>query len=1229
MVSLLFWGADAAYFHSHRQDLLPEQMARTVNEDFRSRESEYRRFTEKSELLGRLFADSLTEQESEYLNSLPFYVYAYNRDTLMYWNTNKVIGTYSDTSVNRFTVVHNEKGVFIQTCSLFAGAQSGFKLVFLFPLLITYPLENEYLKSHFAASDYVPAKTKILWDTLQQGTFAIKLQSGKAICNLKFNAAEMESWEPDRLFALLLAAALLTGVFWIQLIVVRLTAFSKFRVGLPATMAIVILIRLLLNHFGLPFNLDALAFFSPKLFNAGIYGSSLGDLFINILLILWVIIFFTRHTPYKSFFEGDKRPGTKMRYLLSIGMAVLPALMAFRFSDVVRSLVMHSGISFDVSHFYAIDVNSILGLLAIGSMTGLVCMVIYLVNVQLNELLGRKARKYILMVLVICIIRLLNGNIGDIYLWLLAAWILVFAFLLDVRNFTLVSDLFEPHMIFWAVFICGFCTGVIGYFNQLKERADRCTFVEQRLSPHRDTLMENYFDRMAPVMMKDKIVRSFFDDPGPGTRKLLNQRLETQYLTGALNGYQSRIYVFNEVGEPMFNKDTTNFSFLTNEKNESVATGSDNLFYKESILDRHYYLASLPVYDDSELHCIGYLFIDLDLKKRITETVYPELLQPPGNMAGPADNEYAYAIYINDKLVTQTNDYPFTLTLKNDTLKNGRYAYYENGRISELHYKIADKRTAVVVHYHSEWLESITLFSYLFGIQVLLAIVILVYRLFFSYFTGTIFKVRFLNLRRRVHFSMLAVIFVSFIIIGSVTILFFTVAYKSSNSKKLQSAMQVVKQSVQEYLKPENAFATDFIFDSVSRSTRFKYFITNIANSQKIDINIFDDHGTLFSSSQDEIYEKGLISRKIRPDAFFKLNNMGKSLVIQEERVAGLSYLSAYQPLRNEEGVTLGYLGVPFFSSERDLNFQISNIVVTLINLYAFIFLVSGIITVVITRWIVRTFNIITRQFELLNLEQNERLMWPYDDEIGKLVDEYNKMVQKVEANAVLLAKSERESAWREMARQVAHEIKNPLTPMKLNIQYLQQAVRNNSPNLKQLADRVSESVVEQIDNLSYIASEFSNFAKMPEARPEELDLCVLLASAGELYQNTEHLELTLQLPQEQVIVVADKSQLLRVFTNLLENAKQAIPDGKMGRISIAVEKADTFVTVSITDNGVGIAREAASRIFEPYFTTKTSGTGLGLAMTKKIIELWQGEIGFESESGQGTTFFVKLRHGG
>src|ERR1035437_8059705 len=200
-------------------------------------------------------------------------------------------------------------------------------------------------------------------------------------------------------------------------------------------------------------------------------------------------------------------------------------------------------------------------------------------------------------------------------------------------------------------------------------------------------------------------------------------------------------------------------------------------------------------------------------------------------------------------------------------------------------------------------------------------------------------------------------------------------------------------------------------------------------------------------------------------------------------------------------------------------------------------------------------------------------------------------MGNKVEENAVLLAQSERESAWREMARQVAHEIKHPLTPMKLNIQYLQQAMQKDDPNIKELTGKVSDSIIEQIDNLSYIASEFSNFAKMPEARAEELELGELLNKATELYLNDPHIKVTVNKNPEKLYVFSDRSQLLRVFTNLLENAKQSIPAEKTGTIevSLKVENGDAIIT--ITDNGHGITEDVVKKIFQPYFTTKTSGT--------------------------------------
>ena len=887
LVSLALWCFNALHFHTHRLEMLPERMAESVNIDLHQKQSDFNKLFGDTALVSRIVSGTFSEKESDKLNTSQFFVYVYCNDTLKYWNTNKVIGIYYDSLQGRHFLVHNEKGVFVEQCQKLQCIQGNCKLVVLYPVFITYPLENDYLKSHFVASDFIPTATKMLADSAQPWSYPVSLLGGKNIFYLHFNQADLQKWVPDPLFLVMLVVNVLTSVFWIQLIILYYTRNKSSKIGLLLTCSVILVIKVLLYWFRLPFNLGVLVFFSPKLFSFSWLVPSLGDLFIDILLLLWVIVFVTRNTPYKTYFSKLFTPWK--RWAFTTLLLVFLVAYSFLFANITMGLVLGQGISFDVSHFYAINIYTILGLLAIGALTGVTCMVIYLCNVQFSSLLPNKKLKYLLLAITGCVLLLCFGpglaGVTDVFSWLLVGWLVLFVVLLDIRNFTLVSDLFEPHMIFWAVFICGFCTGVITYFNQLKEKQERKLFVEQRLSPHRDTLMENVFDKTAVLIMKDKVLKGFFHSPSVYGRKSINQRFESQYLTGAMNQFQSRVYIFDEKGEALYNKDTTDFSFLQEQQIESATTNSEYLFYKESILDRRYYMSFIPVFEDSSSQLLGYIIIDLDLKKRVTETVYPELLQPIANKANAADNEYAYAVYINDKLITQTNDYPFTVTLTNDSLKEQQYAFYENNGITELYYKIADKRTVVVVHYHSELIEAITLFSYLFGIQVVLAIIVLLYRLFISYFTGLLFKMRFLNLRRRVHFSMLAVILVSFIIIGSVTILFFTREYKGANSNKLQSAMQVVKQSVQDYLKRENAFAADYVFDSISRSTRFKYFISGIANNQKIDINIYDDRGNLFSASQDDIYEKGLISRKIRPDAYYRLNNEGKSLVIQDEKV--------------------------------------------------------------------------------------------------------------------------------------------------------------------------------------------------------------------------------------------------------------------------------------------------------------------------------------------------------
>jgi nitrogen fixation/metabolism regulation signal transduction histidine kinase len=282
-------------------------------------------------------------------------------------------------------------------------------------------------------------------------------------------------------------------------------------------------------------------------------------------------------------------------------------------------------------------------------------------------------------------------------------------------------------------------------------------------------------------------------------------------------------------------------------------------------------------------------------------------------------------------------------------------------------------------------------------------------------------------------------------------------------------------------------------------------------------------------------------------------------------------------------------------------------------------------IALFITNRITRSFSVISDKMKDVNLGRvNEAIVWNRDDEIGDLVTEYNKMVAKLEDSAQALAKTEREGAWREMARQVAHEIKNPLTPMKLSIQYLQKSIDSNQPNVKELSGNVARTLVEQIDHLSKIAADFSQFANIGSTNAESFDLHEVLRSLYDLYQSNPNIEFVWRPVSREVRLFADKTQMNRLFTNLLANAVEAC-EGQYCRIELDERVLDGTIQIRVRDNGDGIPEEMQSRIFIPNFTTKSSGTGLGLAMCKGIVEQAQGKIWFETERGVGTSFYVEL----
>jgi len=406
------------------------------------------------------------------------------------------------------------------------------------------------------------------------------------------------------------------------------------------------------------------------------------------------------------------------------------------------------------------------------------------------------------------------------------------------------------------------------------------------------------------------------------------------------------------------------------------------------------------------------------------------------------------------------------------------------------------------------------------------------------------------------------------------------------------------------------------VYDSAA-SKKLQQLVNEVSDIHGVDVNVYNLYGDLKVSSEPTVYKRGILSKKIDPVAYYHLHRLTQVEWVQKESIGNFIYLSIYAPVREEgTGDVQAYLSIPYFSSQQELNQEISNFIVTVINLNAFIFLIAGLIALFITNRITRSFSVISNKMKEVNLGRlNEEITWNRNDEIGELVKEYNKMVNKLGESAAALAKTEREGAWREMARQVAHEIKNPLTPMKLSIQYLQKSIDSNQPNVKELSTNVANTLVEQIDHLSRIAADFSQFANIGNINAEKFDLHEVLGSLRELYQPDENVNFIWEPVQQQICIEADKTQMNRLFTNLFTNAIEA-SDGKC-ILEVKEELYNGSIRVSVTDNGEGIAPEMQSRIFIPNFTTKSSGTGLGLAMCKGIIEQAKGKIWFETEKGK------------
>jgi nitrogen fixation/metabolism regulation signal transduction histidine kinase len=505
-------------------------------------------------------------------------------------------------------------------------------------------------------------------------------------------------------------------------------------------------------------------------------------------------------------------------------------------------------------------------------------------------------------------------------------------------------------------------------------------------------------------------------------------------------------------------------------------------------------------------------------------------------------------------------------------------------------------------------------FSYLFLSYGLF--VLLIYSVFLLPFSHRNIN---LNFRTRLQISISSIILLSFLVIGAFTLFYINNLNEQKNRDILSEKTHSVLVELQHKFSGDDEIFTSPVL--------LENLLVKFSNVFFTDINLFNLEGTIINSSRPQIYNEKLISQKMNPVAFSELTINNNSLFIHDERIGQQEYLSAYIPFINEQGNVVAFLNLPYFAKENDLKKEMSSFLVAYINIYVILIALSILFALVISNYVARPIKLIVSKIkEVKLLGQNEKIIWKRKDEIGKLVTEYNRMIDALTQSAELLARSERESAWREMAKQVAHEIKNPLTPMKLSVQYLERSWNDQTPDWSNRLAKFTQTMIEQIDTLSAIASEFSDFAKMPLSKKENTNLEEVIQSTISLFKNYENIKISFDKQSfGEFIVYADKEQLLRAFNNLLKNSIQAIGEQPDGKIDINIEGRNQNCVIRITDNGGGIPEELKNKIFSPNFTTKSGGMGLGLAIVKSVIVNSGGEISYTSSNGNGTTFSIML----
>lgn len=1094
---------------------------------------------------------SENEYISRYSNESLVHLKIYSKDELKYWNKNSdAKQLHPNYSILKNVITGNEGRIEL---SLPFTNNSG-------------NLHPEILKNIEAENTWKRIKVSSVYNF----DLADKSYSFEA------NKARPLKW---KLIVMLLVSFLYFTGFLILL--TQVLQSLKFWQYIGSYLGIAVVFRYIFYLFSEKSSLDYLQIFSGNN-ELSVLSPSIADYILNSLIFIiltWSIYQYKKRVPFILI---------KQKWIWLTCLSCFTMLAYFYVLDSCYHLIFHSNIEIDVERVLQVDRYSI------------TVLVILIINTFLVFLLHRHTIKSIksqaynwkykiglfLLTIVLClpVILLLDASINySLFIIFIAATSILLDLYLESKYNAISWN------IWWIMIYAAFLTTSLFGFGFQKKTLEREVYLTELYKPIDSNTLESL-----KKIRSDKEVNSIlqklnsYDFPTKLDKVDVKQFLENSVTF-------KKILTLGTYDIQLFDENGTNMLL-------------HQVIRKNAYLNQFKILREISpgLYFDRITGSYVLLFENYFKNNNGKALLAYISLLPTGSKK--VKNDIPVAVYQNEKLLFQNKE---TSSIEADKYRSfSTGSMITNGKSVIVH--IPEKQPSVKlisVSPIAKLIKPISLFSYLFCLIAILYTLFLLFNQFYAtkFLPKTKDSFKLNTLRGKIQYSVVGIVIISFIIIGVITVYFFSNEMRNNNEIQLQKKVETVTRDIYSSLAPavDNNSAISIINNNISEFSR------------KFDssINIYDPKGALISSLDPNA------PQRVPFDIFKKLTAYSQ-LIKDPTKGNNNNYFIPIKAIDNDI-TAIASISISDITSTRE---KIIEFIGTILNVYVFLFLLAGAIAISIATSITSPLSRLSENIRKTKLGKNNvPLEWDRKDEIGALINSHNAMVNQLESSARLLAKTERDMAWREMAQQVAHEIKNPLTPMKLSIQYLEKAIERDPVQAPELVEKVANTLIEQIDSLAEIAGEFSNFASMPKSNNEKILVNEVVETIHDLFRKREDMDIKMVAPLNDIYIFADKNQLLRVMNNLMKNSIQAIPNDRRGLIEIVLSSDEEKANISVKDNGKGISSEMKSKVFTPYFTTKNSGTGLGLAISANIIESFDGTLNFNSEVGKGTTFSIDI----